>query len=68
MAARDRTLHRATVALRTWETHVHHMEMLRDGEMTPQQATELWLQSWRAGDREVQAYREAARAGRGLTC
>jgi hypothetical protein len=68
VAARERTVRLATTALGTWERHVHHMEMLRRGEMTAQQATRLWLQSWRAGDREVRAYRGAARAGRGLTC
>jgi hypothetical protein len=68
VAARNGTLSRAGVALRTWQIHVHHMNMLRSGEMTPDEATALWLQSWKQGDREVRAYREAARAAEGLTC
>jgi hypothetical protein len=68
VAARARTLHRARIALGTWKQHVHHMDMLRSGEMTPEQANQLWLQSWREGDRELRAYREAARASRGMTC
>jgi hypothetical protein len=68
VVARDRALRLATVALGTWEEHVHHMEMLRRGEMTPTEATQLWLQSWQQGDREVRDYRAAARAAEGQTC
>jgi hypothetical protein len=68
IAARHQALRLATVSLDTWRHHVHHMEMLRMGEMTPQEATTLWLQSWRKGNDEVRAYREAARAAKGKTC
>ena len=68
VAARGRELRLATVALGTWAQHVRHMEMLRRGEMTPQRATEMWLQSWRAGDREIAAYRAAARTAERLHC
>lgn len=69
VAARNRALRRASVALETWRMHVHHMEMLRAGQMTPAQATRLWLRSWRQGDREVKAYRAAARdADQAATC
>jgi hypothetical protein len=67
-AARGRTVRLATVALETWRQHVHHMDMLRSGEMTPEEATRQWLQSWRQGDREVRAFRDAARAVGGRTC
>jgi len=66
--ARFRVLHSARVGLDTWRMHVRHMEMLRSGEMTPARATELWLQSWRQGQTEVDDYRAAARAARGLSC
>ena len=59
--ARNRTLRLATTALETWQVHVHHMEMLRRGEMTPADATRMWLQSWHTGDAQVRAYRAAAR-------
>jgi hypothetical protein len=68
VAARNRTLSLATVALATWKMHVHHMNMLRSGEMTPEEATRLWLRNWKQGDREVHAYRDAARAAEGRTC
>jgi hypothetical protein len=44
------------------------MEMLRQGEMTAQEATSLWLQSWRQGNDEVRAYRAARRAAGGKSC
>jgi hypothetical protein len=68
VAARYRTIRLSAVALETWRMHVHHMEMLRDGEMSAQEATRLWLQNWRQGNREIMAYREAAKTAEGLTC
>ena len=68
VAARNQTLGLAVVSLETWQQHVHHMEMLRRGEMTAQDATRLWLQSWRTGNDQVRAYRAAARAANGKTC
>jgi hypothetical protein len=64
VAARRRELATAGVALGTWRTHVRHMEMLRRGEMSPGEATRRWLQSWRRGNAEMQAYRSAARDAR----
>ncbi len=62
LAARSRTLRAAATALQTWRAHAAHMEMLRHGEMSPEEATRLWLQSWHQGNREVRAYHAAARA------
>ncbi len=59
VAARFETLRTAQVALGTWRLHVSHMEMLRDGTMTPHQAETAWLQSWHAGQQEVTRYRTA---------
>lgn len=59
IAARNRTVHAATVALGTWRVHAEHMEMLRHGEMTPAQATRLWLKSWHRGNRQVREYHDA---------
>lgn len=61
VAAQHREMVRAAVALGTWRTHVHHMEMLRRGEMSPEDATRMWLANWRTGARQVDAYRAAAR-------
>ena len=68
VTARGRALRLASIALVRWEEHVHHMDMLRAGEMTPEQATQLWLQNWQAGDREIRAYQAAARTAKGLSC
>ena len=62
LAARSRTLRTAATALQTWRAHAAHMEMLRRGEMSPEEATRLWLRSWHQGNREVRAYHAAARA------
>jgi len=62
VAARHRELRAAAVALQTWREHARHMEMLLRGEMTPEQATRLWLQNWHQGNREVRAYQASARA------
>ncbi|RYP89033.1 hypothetical protein EKO23_00975 [Nocardioides guangzhouensis] len=64
VAARNQTMRLATTALGTWQEHVHHMEMLRRGEMTPEEATQMWLQSWHTGNDQVRAYRAAAAATR----
>ena len=55
-------LEAARAALRTWATHVRHMEMLRMGHMSPAVATQLWLTSWRHGIQELRAYQGAVRA------
>jgi hypothetical protein len=68
VATRDRTLDLAATTLRTWEQHVQRMEMLRDGEMTAEQATRLWLGTWSEADREIRAYRAASRSATGLSC
>jgi hypothetical protein len=68
VAARFHVLGTAQVALGTWRTHVMHMEMLRDGTMTPQQAEAAWLKSWHEGQREVTRYRTAAQAAQGPRC
>jgi hypothetical protein len=68
VVARRRTLHLSSVALATWRMHVHHMEMLRSGEMSAEEATRLWLESWHRGVRQVTAYHAAARDADGTTC
>jgi hypothetical protein len=55
-----RALEAAQVSVSTWQEHIHHMDMLRLGQMTPEQATEMWLSSWQRGVRDLDVY-EAAR-------
>jgi hypothetical protein len=54
-----RALQAAQVSVSTWEEHIHHMDMLRLGQMTPEQATEMWLSSWQRGVRDLDAYDSA---------
>jgi hypothetical protein len=68
VAARDRVLRSARAALGTWGMHVMHMEMLRNGQMSPQRAQSLWLHSWHEGQREVTEYRAATNDTRGMRC
>ena len=51
----------ARTSIDTWDTHVHHMDMLRMGTLSPEKATEMWLAMWRRGVRDLDAYRAAAR-------
>lgn len=54
-------LRAARTSIDTWDSHVHHMDMLRMGTMSPQEATDLWLTMWQRGVRDLDAYRAAAR-------
>ena len=51
----------ARTSIDTWDTHVHDMDMLRMGTLSPEKATEMWLSMWRRGVRDLDAYRAAAR-------
>jgi hypothetical protein len=68
VVARNAVLRRARTALATWRAHVHHMEMLRDGTLSPTRALDLWQQSWRTGMAELGAYDTARRAAAGHRC
>jgi hypothetical protein len=57
-----RVLKAAETAIGTWLRHVHAMEMLRMGKMSPATASRMWLQMWHRGQHEIELYRAAARA------
>jgi hypothetical protein len=59
-------LARTTVA--TWEHHVHEMEMLRTGQITPAQATAAWQKSWKTGDKQLKAYQAALASASKTDC
>ncbi|GAA1434370.1 hypothetical protein GCM10009641_27490 [Mycobacterium cookii] len=61
-----RALQAARVSVATWEEHIRHMDMLRLGQMTPQQATEMWLASWRRGVKDLDDYEAASGTAREL--
>lgn len=57
-----RVVQAAQLSVSTWEEHIHHMDMLRLGQMTPEQATKMWLSSWQRGVRDLDAYESASKA------
>jgi len=61
-------LARARTAVATWEHHVHDMEMLRMGHLTPAQATAAWRKNWHTGQRQLHAYDLAAAKARKVHC
>ena len=54
--ARDRAIDAGTVAVTTRKHHIMDMEMLRAGQITPQQAIAMWLKNWHLGVRQLNAY------------
>ena len=68
VAARDRALRKAHRSVATWRGHVHDMEMLREGTLSPDMAEQMWMQSWHRGVRQLDAYRSAAQAAQGQRC
>ena len=66
--ARTMALARARAAVTTWEHHIHDMEMLRMGHITPAQATAAWSKNWKTGAGQLAAYDAAAAAATKLPC
>jgi hypothetical protein len=62
VATELRVLHEAGIAIDTWRKHVHAMEMLRMGMLSPSAATRMWLAMWHRGQQEIVAYRHVAHA------
>jgi hypothetical protein len=52
----ERSLDAARVAATTWRRHIHQMEMLRTGQISPAQATRMWLMMWKMGQHETVRY------------
>ena len=57
-------LRAATTSIDTWDQHVQHMDMMLLGELSPEDATRMWLSMWEQGVRDLDAYRAAARDAR----
>ena len=53
-------LRAATTSIDTWDEHVRHMDMMRMGTLTPDEATQMWLSMWQEGARDIDAYESAA--------
>ena len=68
IAQRAAAIARARVAVGTWEHHVHDMEMLRMGHLTPAQATAAWRKNWKTGEKQLRAYDSAAAKAKRIHC
>jgi hypothetical protein len=66
--AGDRVLASVETALTTWQGHVHDMEMLRQGNLSPAQATQAWQMMWHMGQHQLAKYRHANRHALYLRC
>lgn len=51
----------ASTSIDTWDQHVQHMDMMLLGELSPEDATRMWLSMWQRGVRDLDAYKAAAR-------
>jgi hypothetical protein len=51
-----RTLASARTATRTWRQHIHEMEMLRRGDISPTRALNMWVAMWHTGQDQVERY------------
>ncbi|HET7325890.1 MAG TPA: hypothetical protein VFJ14_01250 [Nocardioidaceae bacterium] len=67
-AAREELLGSSRVALTTWAHHVHDMERLRAGTLSPERATELWQRNWQQGVDQLEDYWAKARTAGETTC
>jgi hypothetical protein len=61
-------LTRADAAVTTWQHHIHDMEMLRTGDITPAQATATWRRNWHTGQRQLAAFEAARAQARAVHC
>ena len=61
-------LTRADAAVTTWQHHIHDMEMLRMGDITPAQATAMWRKNWHTGQRQLAAFEAAQKQARTVHC
>jgi hypothetical protein len=59
VAADLQALSAARTAIDTWHNHMHAMEMLRMGKLSPSMAEKMWLAMWQRGQQEIQAYTTA---------
>jgi hypothetical protein len=66
--AGDRVLAAAQTAITTWQHHVHDMEMLRKGNLSAAQATQMWQMNWHIGQRQLAEYTHASTHALYLRC
>jgi hypothetical protein len=64
VAADAKALGAARTAVATWEMHVHDMEALRSGKLSPAAATSMWISMWKEGVHQVRVFHAAERSAR----
>jgi hypothetical protein len=64
VAAQLQAVRLARTSVNTWGQHVKHMNMLRAGTLSPDDATQMWISMWEQGVADLDAYRAAARTAR----
>jgi len=64
----DDLLDSAHTAVMTWMHHIHDMDALRAGRISPAQATSMWKKKWHIGAHQVHDYARDARAASQLRC
>ena len=68
ITARKAALARARTAVSTWEHHIHDMEMLRMGHLTPAQATAAWHKNWKTGEKQLATYDRSLAKAKKIPC
>jgi hypothetical protein len=68
LPVRSTVLQLARDGVSQWEHHIHEMELMRAGKVTPAQAAAAWRKSWKAGDRKMRAYEAATREAAATRC
>jgi hypothetical protein len=61
-------LRRADTAVKTWTHHIHDMELLRKGDITPAQATSAWKRDWHTGEKQLKAFESAHKQATAAGC
>jgi hypothetical protein len=64
----DELLDSASTAVMTWMHHIHDMNALLAGRISPAQATAMWVKKWQIGSRQLHGYGREARAASQLHC
>jgi hypothetical protein len=62
VTADEQTLRAARTAITRWEHHVHDMDRMRLGLLSPATVSKRWLVDWQKGVREIEEYKSAAKA------
>jgi hypothetical protein len=59
-------LRAARTSIDTWARHITDMDMLRMGDLSPDEATRMWLSMWHQGVHDLDVYRTAQRQAEAL--